>query len=112
MLGSSVSRPSPKSGIDHDAAPRAAQSRGHLEVGAVDAQHQLGAGFDRRADLGRIEAVDADPHAGGAELAHDVAQRGKGHARGAADVDDVGAAGAEVLGGGADLLRAVSRGRC
>ena len=42
--------------------------------------------------------VDADPHAGVHELADDVAEGGKREPRRAADVDDVGAGGAEVLG--------------
>ncbi len=48
---------------DHD-DPRAGtrQLARDLEVGAVDAQHQLGAGLDRRADLILVEGVDAHAH--------------------------------------------------
>ena len=60
--GSSVSRPAPRSGTTTTRALALEVAR-HLDVRAVDAQHQLGAGRDRRADLVRVEGVDADAHA-------------------------------------------------
>jgi hypothetical protein len=60
-----------------------------LDIRAVHAQDQFGAGGHCRADLSRIEGVDADTEALRDERGHDIAERGKRHARGAADVDDV-----------------------
>ena len=99
-------------GNRHDARAGARELAGHLAVGAVDAEHELSPGLDRGPDLVRLEAVDAHPHAGAAELANHLAQGGKGDARRTAEVDDVRAARLEVLGGGADRLRGSAWGRC
>ena len=80
-----------------------ASSRATSRLDSVHAENQLGSGLHRGTNLRRVEAVDADPHSGLAQLAYDRAQVGEGNSRGAADVDEIRAAGAEVIGGGTDL---------
>ena len=94
--------PLPEVGDGDYPCAAAGELASHLAVRPVDAQHQLRPGLHGGADLGRLEAVDADPHPRAAELPHDVTQRGERHARRAADVDDVGAAGLEIIGRRAD----------
>ena len=68
------------------------------DIAAVDAQHQFRAGGDRRLDLARIEAVDGNAQPGVAQGPHRVADAAPGRAGIAAQVDDVGAVGAQRLG--------------
>src|SRR5690606_2705154 len=75
----------------------------HLQVRGVHTQHELGAGLDRRAYLDGVEGVHADAHTGRHELADHAAEVGKGNAGRAADVHQIGAVGAEALGGRADV---------
>ena len=62
-------------GHDDHARAGAGEVARDVDVRAVHAQHELGAGRDGRADLVGIEGVDADAHAGADQLAHDVAER-------------------------------------
>src|SRR5207244_3446083 len=64
--------PATEVGNDHHPRPRARELPGAVQVGAVDAQDQLGPGLHRGPDFSRVEGIDADAHAGGRELAHHV----------------------------------------
>ena len=97
-------------GNDDDARAAARQVARDVEVRAVDAEHELGAGVDGVADLRRVEGVDADAHARAGQLPNDVAERGKRQTRRAADVDDVGTGGAERLGRLRECASRVRRG--
>ena len=82
-------------GDHHHACAPLADLPGDLEIGPVDAQHQLRAGVHRPQDLVRLEGVDADAHTLTAQLPDHLAELRKDDSRGATDVDDVSATGAK-----------------
>ena len=90
-------------GHGDDARPGAREVARDLDVRAIDAEDELGAGADGRSNLLRIERVDADTPARLDQLGDDVAERREGQPGRAADVDDVGAGRVEVVGGAADV---------
>src|SRR5439155_5786631 len=85
-------------GNDDDAGLRPGDLPRDVQVGAAHGQDELRTGAHGRADLGRVERVDAHPRARGHELVHDVAELGELAPGRAADVDHVGPTRAVVLG--------------
>src|SRR5262249_10762898 len=97
--------PSAEIGNGNHAGAAAGEIAHDVQVRAVDAQHELGAGGNGGADFAGVEAVDADAHAVGNEVAYEAAERGERDAGRAADVDHVGARVAEVLSSPAHRIR-------
>ena len=66
-------------------------------VAGIHAQDELGAGGGRRCDFGRIKAVDRHPHAPVTQCRHGIADACPGRVGDAAQVDDIGPFGSELL---------------
>src|SRR4030095_9292061 len=96
-------------GNRHHACAGAGKVTGYLEIRTVNAEHELGARIDCRSYLRSVEAVDADPHARGAQLGDRPGETWKRQTRRAPQVYDVGSRRSVVLRHAPNLVRRQAR---